>query len=58
MINSGRDGVGFDSARNPEDKKEEEDLEISDQEAPDVEEAKRNLRSQAEKKRKTKKAVV
>ena len=29
-----------------------DDLEISDGEAPDVEDAKRNLRSQAEKKRK------
>ena len=33
---------------------ENPDLEISDGEAPDVEEAKRNLRSQAEKKRKQK----
>ena len=36
----------------------QEDLEISDGEAPDVEDAKRNLRSQAEKKRKQKKTVV
>ena len=41
-----------------ETKKEKEDLEISDGEAPDVEDAKRNLRSQAEKKRKAKKTVV
>ena len=34
------------------------DLEISDGEAPDAEEAKRNLRSQAEKKRKHKTTVV
>ena len=37
---------------------ENPDLEISDGEAPDVEEAKRNLRSQAEKKRKQKKTLV
>ena len=34
---------------------EEDDLEISDSEAPDAEQAKRNLRKQAEKKRKAKK---
>ena len=37
---------------------ENKDLEISDSEMPDVEDAKRNLRSQAEKKRKQKKKVV
>ena len=36
----------------------EQDIEISDSEMPDVEQAKRNWRSQAEKKRKTKKVVV
>lgn len=34
---------------------EEDDLEISDGEAPDVEQAKKNLRKQQEKKRKAKK---
>ena len=34
------------------------ELEISDEEAPDVEDAKRNLRSQAERKRKQKKTKV
>ena len=36
----------------------EQDIEISDSEMPDVEQAKRNWRSQAEKKRKNKKVVV
>lgn len=39
-------------------KAKKEDLDISDGEYPDVEDAKRNLRSQAERKRKSKKAVV
>ena len=56
MLNSGRDSENQGGGARA--LKEQEDLEISDSEAPDIEDAKRKLRNQAEKKKKAKKTVV